>query len=105
MGIEERIFMKEIIEVINKRYTGFEKRMILVVTNSPQKLVQNDVKAQEWIDREKMKSNSPIQFFLDANEGDTSRIMFVDNKNPQDWDEEEGKDDWMRNFENNSKNN
>ena len=93
MGIEERIFMKEIIEVINKRYTGFEKRMILVVTNAPQKLVQNDIKAKEWIDREKMKSNSPIQFFLDANEGDTSRIMFVDNKNPQDWDEEEGKDE------------
>ena len=88
MGIEERIFMKEIIEVINKRYTGFEKRMILVVTNAPQKLVQNDIKAKEWIDREKVKYNSPFQYFLDANDGDTSRIIFVDNKNPQDWDEE-----------------
>ena len=88
MGMEERNFMKEIIEVLKKRYSGCEKRLILVVTNAPQKLIQNRSKAKEWIDREKVKLNSPFQYFLDANEGDESRIMFVDIKNPQDWDEE-----------------
>ena len=91
MGMGERNFMKEIIEILKKRYSGCEKGMILVVTKAPQKLIQNKTKAQEWIDREKMKSHSPFQYFLDANEGDTSRIIFVENKNPQDWDEE-GKD-------------
>ena len=91
MGMGERNFMKEIIEILKKRYSGCEKGMILVVTKAPQKLIQNKTKAQEWIDREKEKSHSPFQYFLDANEGDTSRIIFVENKNPQDWDEE-GKD-------------
>ena len=88
MGLYERDFMKEIIGILMKRHGGSERRMILTITRSPSKLIRSEAKAKEFIDEEKIKTNSPFQYFVNLHDGNDRRIIFMNNKNPA---EEEGK--------------
>ena len=97
MGNNEKTFMKEIVETFFQANNQRERTLILAVTNSTDKLINNSKFAQDWISNESVHPNSPLNYFLnDANPGENetiskSRIYFINCKNPEE-EEEPGKE-------------
>ena len=96
MGNDEKTFMKEIVETFFQA-NNQRQRLILAVTNSTDKLINNSKFAQDWISNESVHPNSPLNYFLnDANPGENetiskSKIYFINCKNPEE-EEEPGKE-------------
>ena len=96
MGNDEKTFMKEIVETFFQA-TNQRQRLILAVTNSTDKLIHNSKFTQDWISKESVHPNSPLNYFLnEAIPGENesiskSRIYFMNFKNPEE-EEELGKD-------------
>ena len=97
MGNDEKTFMKEIVETFFQA-TNQRQRLILAVTNSTDKLIHNSKFTQDWISKESVHPNSPLNYFLnEAYPGENeitskSRIYFINCKNPEE--EEEPGDDF-----------
>lgn len=97
MGNNEKTFMKEIVETFFQA-TNQRQRLILAVTNSTDKLIHNSKFTQDWISKESVHPNSPLNYFLnEAYPGENeitskSRIYFINCKNPEE--EEEPGDDF-----------
>ena len=80
--------MKEIIETCFEK-NSLRQRMVLIVTDATDKLIRNNLHAQEWISNESQKPYSPLNYFFnEINFGETfessrSRIHFINCKNPK----------------------
>ena len=61
--------------------SSLRDRIILIVTNSPKKHVEDKEAAQRWLDEESSDSETPFSMCYDLINRDSNKVVFVDNNN------------------------